>query len=140
MSRKRGMYEEMAESEIMTQIATFLAGILFASILLVFQIKNNFEYEFVFMGWHTGTSMLDVVTGSLSLTCLFFIFLSLSTLLKGKSFFSLGFQVVVFFLAFGSLFISLYLILSQLSQIVANISLIISVALFILWFIFSITE
>lgn len=119
---------ELASLEKLTEISVFLSGIFFASILLVFQIKDNLE-----------PASINLLAGPLSISCILFLFLALSCVLSGKGFGSTYF-VGLLFSAFSSFFVSLYVILSFLNQTIAVISVILSIILFILYWVAAISD
>ncbi len=116
----------MAEVEtrrtIFTNVSTFLAGISFASILLLLQFRNTIDPTTVFYS-----------SCSLSFSTIFLTYNALSYSLpppkknKEYTFYLWG---VTFFGGYTSFFVSLYLLLSLISQIVAVISVILAIVLF----------
>lgn len=124
LSRRERFERELTESEILTEISTLLSGISFAAILLVFQIKGNVE-----------PFTIELLAGSLSFSCIFFLFFALCCILRGKSAFTNNYIIIIFYSAFLSFFVSLFLVLSLISQPVAAVSTILSVVLFILYFV-----
>ncbi len=107
---------------IFTDVSTFLAGISFASILLLLQFKNTIDPATVVYS-----------SCSLAFSTIFLTYNALSYTLpppkknKEYTFYLWGFT---FFGGYTSFFISLYLLLSLISQIVAVVSVILAIVLF----------
>lgn len=122
------MSRELAEAGMLTEIATFLSGIFFAAILLVYQLKDNLE-----------PVTLENLTWAFSVSCILFVYLALSCLLKLKSGHTVAFFGLLFFSAFTSFFVSLYLLLSLISQTIALVSMVITVVLFVVFVFVAVT-
>lgn len=110
--------------EVFTTIATFLAGICFTSILLLYQV-----------GMAVETETLRTLIFTLTLSVIFFTFTAMSFTIKREKDSSIVFFLGNFFLGFLSLFISLYLILSLLDQMIATISVGLAGFLFVIFFV-----
>jgi len=121
--------KHLSENEVLTEVASFLAGFSFTAILLLYQIKGELD-----------PSTLYWLAGSLSFSCVLFTNLALHCIFSSRGFFSAAIFVFVFFGAFISFFTSLYLMLSLINQVIATISIILAGILFILWFIATLIE
>ncbi len=116
----------MAEVEtrrtIFTNVSTFLAGISFASILLLLQFRNTID-----------SATVVYSSCSLAFSTIFLTYNALSYALpppeknKEYTFYLWGFT---FFGGYASFFVSLYLLLALISQIVAVVSVILAIFLF----------
>jgi tellurite resistance protein TehA-like permease len=112
-----------SEEEIHAQIATFLAGISFASILLLYQFRS--EINSITLFW---------LTGSLSFTVIFFTFSALSCTEKiPKGSWAIAYWGITFISGFVAFFISLYLLLALINQVIAIISVVLAVILFLVY-------
>ncbi len=117
----------MAEVEtrrtIFTNVSTFLAGISFASILLLLQFRSTIE-----------ATTVVYASCSLAFSTIFLTYNALSYTLpppkqnKEYTFYLWGFT---FFGGYASFFVSLYLLLALISLIVAVVSVLLAIALFV---------
>ncbi len=116
------MPEVETRRTIFTNVSTFLAGISFASILLLLQFRNTID-----------STMVVYSSCSLAFSTIFLTYNALSYSLpppkknKEYTFYLWGFT---FFGGYTSFFISLYLLLALISQIVAVVSVILAIVLF----------
>ncbi len=116
------MTEVETRRTIFTNVSTFLAGISFASILLLLQFRNTID-----------STTVVYSSCSLAFSTVFLTYNALSyTLPPPKknteyTFYLWGFT---FFGGYTSFFISLYLLLALISQIVAVASVILAIVLF----------
>jgi hypothetical protein len=115
--------------EILTQITTFLAGISFASLLLILQFKESIP-----------SSTIQYLTGSLAFSAVFFLFSAIFCLINPQKTTSQRFHVFLYFSGFLFFFLSLYLLLSLIDQTVAIISSILAFALFVAYIIVALTD
>ncbi len=117
------MTEVDTRRTIFTNVSTFLAGISFASILLLLQFRNTID-----------SATMVYSSCSLAFSTIFLTYNALSYTLpppkknKEYTFYLWGFT---FFGGYTSFFISLYLLLALISQVVAVISVILAVLLFV---------
>lgn len=108
---------------VFTNVSTFLAGISFASILLLLQFRTSFD----------PTTIL-YLSCSLAFSTIFLTYNALTYTLpapktnKEYTFYLWGFTFIG---GFASFFISLYLLLALISKIVAVVSVILALALFV---------
>ncbi len=107
---------------VFTNVSTFLAGISFASILLLLQFKDTI-----------GSTTVVYTSCSLAFSTIFLTYNALSYALpppstrKEYTFYLWGFT---FFGGYASFFVSLYLLLALISQVVAVVSVLLAIVLF----------
>ncbi len=117
------MPEVETRRQIFTQVSTYLAGISFASILLLLQFRNSIDQ-----------TMMLYLSCSLAFSTIFLTYNALCYTLpppkknRDYTFYLWGFT---FFGGFASFFISLYLLLALISQIVAGVSVFLAIVLFV---------
>ncbi len=117
------MSEVETRRTVFSNVSTFLAGISFASILLLLQFRNSID-----------STTVVYSSCSLAFSTIFLTYNALSYALpppktnKEYTFYLWGFT---FFGGYISFFVSLYLLLSFISQIVAVISVILAILLFV---------
>ncbi|MGA2385907.1 MAG: hypothetical protein ABSG33_05195 [Candidatus Bathyarchaeia archaeon] len=112
--------ETLANRSIITGITTFIAGICFAAILLLYQFKNTID-----------GSVVTYLTLSLSLSVVFLTFAALSCVIASDA---RGSNLLVGMLlaGFTTFFASLYFLLSLLNELIALTCVAIAVTLFLI--------
>ncbi len=117
------MPEDETRRTIFTNVSTFLAGISFASILLLLQFRNTID-----------STTVVYSSCSLAFSTIFLTYNALSYTLpppkknREYTFYLWGFT---FFGGYTSFFVSLYLLLALISKIVAVVSVILAIVLFV---------
>ena len=104
----------------LTKVCAFLAGVSFVSVFLVYLFKDALL-----------SSSILYLTVSLDLSVVFFSFSALLGLIDSKKATVQNLHLLVYFAGFASLFVSLYLTLSYINQIVAAVSVVLVVVLFV---------
>ena len=120
MSKK--LEREISFNQVFAEIASLLAGFSFTALLLLLQSKNEFDVSTTY--W---------LSGSLSFSCIIFVFIALfCTLTEPPNTVNLFFAGLVG-AGFTSFFISLFLVLSLINQKIAILSTFLVGFLFVTW-------
>lgn len=112
---------ELSFSGIITEVSIFLAGICFASILLLYQFRDKIDL-----------TTLQYLAWSLALSTVFFTFCALCCSLKSEKGASLFF-FINFLAGFVSFFISLFLLLSLIDTTIAIVTVGVATILFFVY-------